>query len=65
LYALDLVDWYNYSGFRILSLGCGATPDLMVFEQANRKLNKNISYYGIDINPLWESIHGEIREYAD
>ena len=60
--ALDFVDtsWYPY--FNIFSIGCGATPDLMAFEEVAE--GKNIYYKGYDRNPLWETIHNRIKTYT-
>jgi hypothetical protein len=64
MYALETVDLNKYADLRILSLGCGAAPDLMAFEQINRKYDLGISYFGIDANSLWEPIHNIIKEYS-
>jgi hypothetical protein len=69
MYALETIDLSNYDGLKILSLGCGAAPDLMAFEQINRQyhnrqIHKDISYYGIDVNSLWKPIHNFIKEYS-
>ena len=60
--ALNFVDtsWYPY--FNIFSIGCGATPDLMAFEEVAE--GKNIYYKGYDRNPLWETIHNRIKTYT-
>ena len=52
--------------YHILSIGCGAAPDLMAFEKyVNETRNYHkISYYGIDVNPLWEKIHDRIKRYV-
>ncbi len=51
--------------YHILSIGCGAAPDLMAFEQYVLETDeeKEIKYFGIDKNDLWNDIHHEIREY--
>lgn len=51
--------------YHILSIGCGAAPDLMAFEQYVREIDssKRISYIGFDINDLWKSIHDKIKDY--
>jgi hypothetical protein len=51
--------------YHILSIGCGAAPDLMAFEQYVRETDssKKISYLGFDINDLWEPIHDKIKDY--
>ncbi len=51
--------------YRILSIGCGAAPDLMAFEQYVHETDgrKQISYIGMDVNPLWEDVHKEINQY--
>lgn len=51
--------------YHILSIGCGAAPDLMAFEQYTYEMNdsKRISYLGFDINDLWKPIHNKIKEY--
>lgn len=57
---LKEIDEYN-----ILSIGCGAAPDLMAFEQYVRETDssKRISYTGFDINELWKPIHDKIKDY--
>jgi hypothetical protein len=50
---------------RILSLGCGASPDLIAFEQfvlggANDKV---IQYRGFDVNSLWKPVHNHVKTY--
>lgn len=51
--------------YRILSIGCGACPDLMAFEQFCNETSdlKKIEYMGIDINERWRNIHEEIEKY--
>ena len=51
--------------YHILSIGCGAAPDLMAFEQYVHETDssKKISYLGYDINELWKPIHEKINEY--
>ena len=55
LYALGTLDLQKYSEFNILSIGCGAAPDLMAFEQIAD--TKKVLYHGIDIEPKWKEIH--------
>lgn len=62
--ALDFVDISQYPYFNILSIGCGATPDLMAFEEVVGN-EKNIYYKGYDRNPLWRPIHEKIEAYAE
>lgn len=64
MYALEKVDLSKYGSYSVLSLGCGQSPDLMAFEQLNRRDGKNISYVGYDSNPFWETIHEEICTYC-
>lgn len=50
----------------MLSIGCGAAPDLMAMESFLSEKNwkdKPICYHGIDLNPLWKPIHQRISEY--
>lgn len=61
--ALDFVDISRYPYFNIFSIGCGATPDLMAFEEVAG--DKNIYYKGYDRNPLWEDIHDRIKAYTE
>lgn len=64
MYALESIDLSVYDRFKVLSLGCGAAPDLMAFEQINRKNNLPMHYSGIDANPYWSALHSEIVEYC-
>ena len=61
--ALDFVDISQYPYFNILSIGCGAAPDLMAFEEIAE--DKSIYYKGYDRNPLWETIHNRITKYTE
>lgn len=51
--------------YHILSIGCGAAPDLMAFEKYAYETDsdKNIFYSGVDVNPRWEEIHDRIIGY--
>lgn len=54
------------NGYHIMSIGCGACPDLMAFERycfENGKEN-SIQYYGIDVNERWKPIHDVISAYS-
>ena len=55
-----------YPQYNILSLGCGASPDLMALEQYLLKNNvyKSIHYWGIDLNYRWQTIQNRIYEYS-
>lgn len=53
----------NYPCYDILSLGCGAAPDLMVFDFLNQRAKKPIRYRGYDRNFRWKPIHDEIENY--
>lgn len=57
----------DYPYFHILSLGCGAGVDLMAFESfyKNEKLDKPISYLGIDNNDNWDNVQRKIEKYCD
>ncbi len=58
--ALKRIDNYH-----VLSLGCGACPDLMAFEQFchEQSAEKTVQYVGIDVNERWKSIHERITGY--
>lgn len=60
IYALENIDLSRYPYFNILSLGCGASPDLMAFDYLN--LSQPIKYKGFDINEYWGKIHSLIKE---
>ena len=51
----------------IMSIGCGASPDLMAFEKYcnEKETNQSIAYVGFDKNKLWRPIHEKIKEYAE
>lgn len=61
--ALQCVDLSKYPQYHIFSIGCGAAPDLMAFEEATD--GKQIYYKGYDRNRRWVSIHNRIEEYAE
>ena len=52
--------------YNIFSIGCGACPDLMAFENYVKKKHpeKKITYRGIDKNPLWEPVHNQVLRYT-
>lgn len=62
IYALRNIDLSKYPYFNILSLGCGASPDLMAFDFLN--LSKKIKYKGFDINSSLEKIHNFISAHS-
>ncbi len=51
--------------YHVLSIGCGACPDLMAFEKYchTYSYDSTVSYIGIDVNERWKSIHERIKEY--
>lgn len=53
--------------YHILSIGCGASPDLAAFEKyiLDTMSGKTISYVGCDVNPLWGDIHGVVDAYVN
>ncbi|MDD6826635.1 MAG: hypothetical protein PUE12_11125 [Oscillospiraceae bacterium] len=53
--------------YHVLSIGCGAAPDLMAFERyiAEEDSKKEVRYFGIDKNNLWGNIHNMIRFYRN
>lgn len=57
----------DFPYYHVLSLGCGAAVDLMALEGFcyQEELNQPISYFGIDSNTNWESIHRKIERYCD
>nr|WP_297936152.1 hypothetical protein [uncultured Blautia sp.] len=58
--ALQQIDNYH-----VLSIGCGACPDLMALERYchENSYDKRISYLGIDVNKRWKRIHNQIDSY--
>lgn len=66
-YAFNTIDQMTFhQQYNILSLGCGASPDLIALEQYLLKNNiyKNINYWGIDLNKRWQAIQNKIFEYS-
>ena len=63
MYALETVDLDKYPRFNILSIGCGAAPDLMAFGKMAG--DKKISYHGVDVAAKWKDIHDFIAQKAD
>lgn len=61
--ALQHIDLSEYPQYHIFSIGCGAAPDLMAFEETTN--GKQIYYKGYDRNRRWEGIHNKIEEYAE
>lgn len=58
--SLQKIDEYH-----VLSIGCGASPDLMALEFYchEKSYNKTVRYCGIDVNKRWKSIHDQINTY--
>lgn len=56
--ALNTIEEYH-----VLSLGCGACPDLIALEKFCKESSqeKRISYLGIDVNERWKPIHEQIQ----
>ena len=63
MYALETLDLSKYPRFNILSIGCGAAPDLMALDQMAG--GKKISYHGVDIAAKWKDIHDFIARSSD
>lgn len=61
--ALQFIDLSKYPQYHIFSIGCGAAPDLMAFEEVVN--GKQIYYKGYDRNRLWAGIHNGIENYAE
>lgn len=57
----------GYDKFHLMSIACGACPDLMALEAfcKSYKIKTSISYRGYDINHLWSPIHTFIKQYCD
>lgn len=68
LYALNAHKNFlsDYNRFKIMSIACGACPDLIALETFKSRSNSNsdISYKGYDINPLWSPIHSFIKQHC-
>jgi hypothetical protein len=60
--ALQNIDLDKYSFFNILSIGCGAAPDLMAIEEIVNE--KTVFYEGYDKNIRWKRIHNFIECYS-
>ena len=56
----------KFNSYDIISLGCGACPDLMAFELLNNEENigKNIRYTGVDNNKYWIEVKDRIEYYV-
>ena len=57
-----LKEMYSY---HIMSIGCGAAPNLIAFEQHIRESQslKTIYYWCIDKKELWQPVHDVIEKY--
>ncbi len=57
----------DMDNFRLLSIACGACPDLMALEKLciDNRLDKPIAFRGYDINKNWNLIHSYIKRYCD
>ena len=63
LAACDPIGLRKYDDFDILSIGCGASPDLMAFEVLAN--GRNIFYRGVDKLEYWNEYHELIENYAE
>ena len=56
----------NLKEFNVMSIGCGASPDLMALEfyRQKHKIDVPIIYRGFDKNIMWKDIHKEISNYG-
>lgn len=56
-----------YENFNVLSLGCGPATELVAIEYFNEisSLNKQINYYGLEIENTWDIIQKKIQEYTE
>lgn len=63
-YEWDFIKGFPY--YNILSLGCGGCADLMAFDflRIKKKNFMPVSYFGVDVNYLWERIHRKIYDYC-
>lgn len=59
LYALETLDLKKYPKFNILSVGCGASPDLAAFLEI--ATGREVNYLGVDIASKWKEIHNFIE----
>lgn len=69
LYALNEHSGFlaRFENFNMMSIACGACPDLMALEEYTRRncSRQPISYRGFDVNEKWRPIHACIKEYCD
>lgn len=66
-YALNEVEnLKELNMYNVMSIGCGASPDLMALEHYKQKndLNTPIVYSGYDKNRLWQPAHEKIKNYG-
>ena len=63
LSACECIDLSQFDRFNILSIGCGASPDLMAFEELAR--GRQIFYRGIDKIDQWHGFHELIMSYTN
>ncbi|MCQ2364259.1 MAG: hypothetical protein MJ051_01725 [Akkermansia sp.] len=47
---------------KVVSIGCGAAPDLLALEKMNSEKNIGFEYIGIDLNEYWEPYHRVIND---
>lgn len=67
-YALNEVEnLKNLKEFNVMSIGCGASPDLMALEYYKHmnNLTTPINYMGYDKNNLWTAVHEKIKKYGN
>lgn len=57
----------DFPYFNIISLGCGACPDLMAFENFSERMgfHQPVAYLGFDKTAEWSTIHSRITDYCN
>lgn len=66
-YLMRNIDFDGIDKFKILSIGCGPCTDLfgVLNHMIEKKDFKDIYYVGVELNEIWKTIHGTIKDILD
>lgn len=51
----------NTNKLNVLSIGCGPATELVALEKFSREQNKQVNYYGYDLNDIWKSVQQTLQ----
>lgn len=51
----------NTNKLNVSSIGCGPATELVALEKFSREQNKQVNYYGYDLNDIWKSVQQTLQ----